>query len=81
MNNKKITIEIITGLSIPNSERFSLFNFRVKSIENITDKQRINFNKTHDNQTGNISELHFLIRELEDKLICVVNDLNRGVKK
>lgn len=70
--NKKITLEIITGLSMPDSKKFSLFNFKIKKIENITDRQRIIFLKDKDNQTGNISEIDFLMIEIKNKLLEVL---------
>lgn len=65
IQNKIITIEIHHHIdkdkNFGNTSEF--FNFRVKDIRLITDRQRTNFKK--DNQTGNISELKFLMLEIE----------------
>ncbi|MHA1344138.1 MAG: hypothetical protein ACTSQG_09140 [Promethearchaeota archaeon] len=64
-NNKKITIEIIYNKE---NGKTNLFNFRIKKIETITERQRINFILKADNKMKNISKIDWLLEEIKEKL-------------
>lgn len=84
MKRKKITIEIITGQGNDfnfkyEKEAFKFFNFRVAKIEDLSERQRVIFLKKHDNKIGNISELKFLMKEIEIKLNEVLQNERTGI--
>jgi len=68
---RKITIEIIYKKE---EKKARLFNFRIKRMEEITDRQRINFKA--DNKTLNISDFDIMINDLKEKLREVINFYN-----
>jgi hypothetical protein len=75
MINKQqiITLEIHRSFNDFGGEPHEHFNFRITKVKEISDRQRINFLHTMDNNCGNTS-LEFLLDEIAMKLkneICL----------
>ncbi len=62
--NEIMTVEIHHHVDEWSDHEF--FNFRVKNIRRISERQRMNFKS--DGQSTNISEMKFLLKELKEKL-------------